>query len=152
MSRLVSSWENTPRDELELAHAALHDLVDEDELSRDQVRRAQEKIGPWLNGGRLEDTAGFLAQSGSGTTRRMAGPALADAVAALVVGDMLAREDAEILYSPWFNLIGAPPLPENASDSAAKAASKGAKAAPKGPKAAPKASKAAPKASRASKG
>ena len=41
----------------------------------------------------------------------MAGPALADAVAALVLGDVLDRRHAETLYGPWFNLIGAPPLP-----------------------------------------
>jgi hypothetical protein len=93
-------------------------LVGEDSEERDQVRRAQEKISPWLNGGRLQETSSFMGQTGQGGTRQMAGPALADAVAALVVGDLLAPEDAESLYAPWFNLVGAPPLPE-ATDEAA---------------------------------
>jgi hypothetical protein len=111
VTRLVSSWQDVPREDLEVAHEALHDLVEEDPESRGQVRRAQEKITPWLNGGRLQETASFMGQTGQGGTRKMAGPALADAVAALVVGDLLAPEDAEMLYAPWFNLVGAPPLP-----------------------------------------
>lgn len=111
VTRLVSSWQDAPREQLGMAHEDLHDLVEEDPESRDQVRRAQEKITPWLNGGRLEETAGFMGQTGQGGTRKMAGPALADAVAALVVGDLLAPEDAEVLYAAWFNLVGAPPLP-----------------------------------------
>jgi hypothetical protein len=111
VTRLVSSWQDAPPEHLEVAHEALHDLVEEDPESRDQVRRAQEKITPWLNGGRLQETASFMGQTGQGGTRKMAGPALADAVAALVVGDLLAPEDAEMLYAPWFNLVGAPPLP-----------------------------------------
>jgi hypothetical protein len=111
VTRLVSSWQDVPREDLEVAHEALHDLVEEDPESRGQVRRAQEKITPWLNGGRLQETASFMGQTGQGGTRKMAGPALADAVAALVVGDLLAPEDADMLYAPWFNLVGAPPLP-----------------------------------------
>jgi hypothetical protein len=40
----------------------------------------------------------------------MAGPAVADAIAALVLGDLLLAEDAIVLYGPWFNLVGAPEL------------------------------------------
>ena len=116
VSRLVSGWQEAPQEELERAHEALHDLVEEEPELRDQVRGAQEKIAPWLNGGRLQETASFMGQTGQGATRRMAGPALADAVAALVVGDLLAPEEAEALYAPWFNLVGAPPLPEPDDD------------------------------------
>ena len=112
VSRLVSGWQEAPQEELEAAHEALHFLVEEDPDWHDQVRRAQEKISPWLNGGRLQETASFMGQTGQGATRQMAGPALADAMAALVVGDLLTREEAEALYGPWFNLVGAPPLPE----------------------------------------
>jgi hypothetical protein len=118
VSRLVSAWQDGPAEALEQAHEALHGIVDENADWHDQVRRAQEKISPWLNGGRLEETAGFMGQSGRGITRRMAGPALADAVAALVLGDVLAQEDAETLYAPWFNLIGAPPLPAPSDEEA----------------------------------
>ena len=112
VSRLVSGWQEAPQEELERAHEALHEVVGEDSEERDQVRRAQEKISPWLNGGRLVEAAGFMGRTGQGATRQVAGPALADAVAALVVGDLLAPEDAQALYAPWFNLVGAPPLPE----------------------------------------
>jgi hypothetical protein len=116
VTRLVSAWQETPKDDLEAAHEALHDLVEEDEEWRDQVRRAQDKVTPWLNGGRLMETASFLGATGQGVTRSMAGPALADAVAALVVGDLLEPEDAQTLYGPWFNLVGAPPLPASAPE------------------------------------
>jgi hypothetical protein len=116
ITRLVSGWENAPAEDLEAAHESLHAITDEDEVARDQVQRAQERITPWLNGGRLTETAGFMGQTGQSTSRRMAGPTLADACAALVVGDLLPVEDAEALYAPWFNLIGAPALPAPAPD------------------------------------
>jgi len=52
-----------------------------------------------------------LGQTGQGDTRKMAGPALADAIAALVLGDLLEPTDAETLYAPWYNIMGAPELP-----------------------------------------
>ncbi len=113
VGRLVSGWENASREELKTAHERLRSLAEEDPEWRDQVRGAQEKLAPWLNSGRIQETSGFLGQSGQGESRKMAGPALADAVAALVLGDLLERRDAEALYGPWFNLIGAPPLPES---------------------------------------
>ena len=144
VGRLVSTWQGSDRDELAAAHEALRALVDgpgeaasdpgaydpgadqggadqgeavesEQEL-RAQVKHAQDQLIPWLNGGRIEETSGFLGQTGRGESRRMAGPALADAVAALVIGDLLSRADAEALYGPWFNLIGAPPLPVPVED------------------------------------
>jgi hypothetical protein len=125
VTRLVSGWREAPQEQLEQAHEALHELVEEDPEWRDQVRRAQEKISPWLNGGRLQETASFMGQTGQSATRQMAGPALADAVAALVVGDLLEPEDADALYAPWFNLVGAPPLPETASEEGEPAGSDG---------------------------
>jgi hypothetical protein len=116
VTRLVSAWQETPKEDLEAAHEALHQLVEEDEEWRNQVKLAQEQISSWLNGGRLEETSSFIGQSGQGVTRRMAGPALADAVAALVVGDLLDPQAAQTLYAPWFNLVGAPPLPEPAPE------------------------------------
>lgn len=111
VARLVSGWEQTPREALDLAHESLLAVVDEDPEWRDQVRRAQDKLVPWLNGGRLEDGSGFLGDSGRTGFRTKAGPAVADAIAALVLGDLLLPEDALALYSPWFNLVGAPELP-----------------------------------------
>jgi len=111
VARLVGGWQNADRAVLKEAHERLHDLVEEDPDWRDQVRRAQDKLAPWLNAGRVAETSGFLGQTGQGESRKMAGPALADAVAALVLGDLLEAAAAEALYGPWFNLIGAPALP-----------------------------------------
>lgn len=124
VGRLVGGWQNVDRDDLKAAHEGLRAVADEDPDWRDQVRHAQDKLAPWLNAGRMEETAGFLGQTGQGESRKMAGPALADAVAALVLGDVLDRADAETLYGPWFNLIGAPPLPvaEDAAPESGKAA------------------------------
>ena len=113
VGRLVSGWQNVDRKDLKTAHEGLRAVVDEDPEWRDEVRRAQDELSPWLNAGRIQDTAGFLGQAGQGESRKMAGPALADAIAALVLGDLLKRRHAEVLYGPWFNLIGAPPLPES---------------------------------------
>jgi hypothetical protein len=111
VGRLVSGWQNADKQALKDAHESLKAAVEEDPDWRDQVRRAQDKLGPWLNAGRIEETAGFLGQTGQGESRKMAGPALADAMAALVLGDILERPAAEVLYGAWFNLVGAPPLP-----------------------------------------
>ena len=111
IGRLVGGWQNADRELLKGAHERLRALVEEDPDWRDQVRKAQEKLAPWLNAGRVAEQAGFLGQAGQGESRKMAGPALADAVAALVLGDLLERTDAEALYGAWFNLIGAPALP-----------------------------------------
>ena len=121
VGRLVSGWQNAPREDLKAAHEGLKAIIDEDPEWRDQVRRAQEKLSPWLNAGRIQETSGFLGQTGQGESRKMAGPTLADAVAALAVGDLLEPGDAETLYGPWFNLIGAPPLPDAGDEATAEA-------------------------------
>jgi hypothetical protein len=141
---LVSGWQELSKDDLKKAHEHLKAVVDESDEYRDQVRKAQSELGEWLNSGRIEETAGFLGQAGQGESRRTAGPTLADAVAALVLGDLLDPEDAQLLYSPWFKLIGAPALPEPAEKPAKKAAPKAAKPAAK-PAPAKPATKAAPK-------
>jgi hypothetical protein len=108
---IVSRWQNMPRASLKSAHESVRALVDEDPEWRTQVRKAQEELSPWLNAGRIEETSGFLGQTGRNESRKMAGPALADAIAALVLGDLLERRDAETLYGPWITIIGVPPLP-----------------------------------------
>jgi hypothetical protein len=150
IGRLVSGWQNTERDDLKTAHDALRALVDEDPEWHDQVRRAQEELSPWLNAGRFQDSSGFLGQTGQNESRKMAGPTLADAVAALVLGDMLEPEDAETLYGPWFNLIGGPELPVAAEDGEPDVPAEPPKAAPAKAapaKAPPKSAKAAPESS-----
>jgi hypothetical protein len=131
VGRLVSGWQNLERKDLKTAHEALIALVGEDPEWREQVRKAQEELSPWLNAGRIQETSGFLGSTGQNESRKMAGPTLADAVAALVLGDLLERKDAEILYGPWFNLVGAPPLPvATESDGPKKSGKKAAKAGP----------------------
>jgi hypothetical protein len=141
VGRLVSGWQNTERSDLKTAHDALRALVDEDPEWHDQVRRAQNELSTWLNAGRIQESAGFLGQTGKNESRRMAGPTLADAVAALILGDLLEPADAETLYGPWFNLIGATTLPAAAEDDEpevpAKAPKPSAKAGGPKPEAAP---------------
>jgi hypothetical protein len=129
IGRLVSGWQNVDRDQLKTAHEGLRALVEEDTEWRDQVRHAQEELAPWLNAGRIEETSGFLGMTGHSESRKMAGPALADAIAALVLGDLLDRGDAITLYGPWYNLVGAPPLPEESVDEPAKGPAKSPKSA-----------------------
>ena len=111
IGRLVTGWQDAPRDELKIAHEAIQEIADENSECREQVRAAQEKLAPWLNSGRVAETSGILGQTGQGDMRKMAGPALADALAALVLGDLLEPADAETLYAPWYNIMGAPELP-----------------------------------------
>ena len=113
IGRLVTGWQDAARDELKIAHEAIQEIADENPECREQVRAAQEKLAPWLNSGRVAETAGILGQTGQGDMRKMAGPALADAMAALVLGDLLEPADAETLYAPWYNIMGAPELPES---------------------------------------
>jgi hypothetical protein len=133
VARLVGGWQAAPAEDLRTAHEMLHDLVDENDEWRDQVRAAQESLAPWLNASRIAETSGFLGQTGQADVRRMAGPALADAVAALVLADLLEPEDAQTLYGPWFELVGGPALPttqveeeDDASDSSADSPATGA--------------------------
>ncbi|HEX7612926.1 MAG TPA: hypothetical protein VF371_09130 [Candidatus Limnocylindrales bacterium] len=113
IGRLVTGWQDAARDELKIAHEAIQEIADENPECREQVRAAQEKLAPWLNSGRVAETPGILGQTGQGYMRKMAGPALADAMAALVLGDLLEPADAETLYAPWYNIMGAPELPES---------------------------------------
>jgi hypothetical protein len=43
--------------------------------------------------------------------REVAGPAVADAVAAIAMADMLEPEDAAALYAAWAEVVGEPILP-----------------------------------------
>ena len=54
--------------------------------------------------------------SDNARVRETAGPVVADAVAALVMADMLEPEDAEALYAAWFDVVGAPELPAYEDD------------------------------------
>jgi len=75
VTRLVSGWREAPQEQLEQAHEALHELVEVDPSGAIRSAAPQEKISPWLNGGRLQETASFMGQTGQSATRQMAGPA-----------------------------------------------------------------------------
>ena len=77
---------------------------------REQLRLAQEEVFAWMDG-RATKYHDKPVRSDNARTREAAGPAIADAVAALVMADMLEPEDAEALYAPWAEIVSAPALP-----------------------------------------
>jgi len=83
-----------------MAAAAKAGLTGEMEQARDAVlswaTRGTNK--PWPSGGFAEDS--WLQM------RRQAGPALADAAVAIVLGDRLDREPALVLLAPWLSARG----------------------------------------------
>jgi hypothetical protein len=108
---LIEVWREQPKEELRLAHHALQDLADESSKWREQMRLAQEEVFAWMEDGatRFNKIRGSAAEWAR--TREIAGPAVADAVAALVMADMLEAEDAAVLFDPWSKVIGEPALP-----------------------------------------
>ena len=108
---LVSGWRDQPKDELRVAHRALQALADEDHTWREQLRLAQEEVFAWMESRTTKYLEHFATTKEDARARESAGPVVADAVAALVMADVLEDEDAEILYAPWAELIGEPGLP-----------------------------------------
>jgi len=110
-AELVAAWRAQPKDDLKAAHRSLQELADEDAAWKEQLRLAQEEIFAWMD----HRTTRYLDRSGGRIDktriRESAGPVLADAVAALVLADIFEPEDAEILYAPWAEVVGAPALP-----------------------------------------
>jgi hypothetical protein len=139
-SELIDVWREQPKEDLRLAHRSLQALADESDKWREQMRLAQEEVFAWMDRGatrfnKLRAAAGDWAR-----TREIAGPAVADAVAALVMADVLEAEDAATLYAPWAKVIGEPAMPvyedepEEQPKKGAKPASGGAKPASGGAK------------------
>ncbi len=114
ISELVAAWRRQPKEELKVAHRNLQDLTEEDPQWREQLRLAQEEVFAWMAGhageGRLDYS--IAASSSTPEVRRSAGPVAADAVAALVMADILEPGDAVTLYAPWAEVVGTPELPE----------------------------------------
>jgi hypothetical protein len=108
---LVSGWRDQPKDELRVAHRALQALADEDHTWREQLRLAQEEVFAWMESRTTTYLEHFATTKEDARARESAGPVVADAVAALVMADVLEDDDAEILYAPWAELIGEPALP-----------------------------------------
>jgi hypothetical protein len=114
ISELVEAWRDQPKEDLRIAHRNLQDLVDEDPKWREQLRLAQDEVFAWMagRGGETRRDYSFGAPKDAVELRRPAGPVAADAVAALVMADILEPEDAETLYAPWAEVIGTPELPQ----------------------------------------
>jgi hypothetical protein len=108
---IVASWREQPKEGLRTAHRNLQALADEDHAWREQLRRAQEEVFGWM----AADESRFYGLSSVSKddlrAREVAGPAIADAVAAIAMADMLEPEDAAALYAPWADVIGQPALP-----------------------------------------
>ena len=114
--KLVVVWREQPKSDLKTAHRALQALVEEDETWREQVRLAQEGVFGWMAGSKPAAEFYSNAQAAEIRSREHAGPAVADAIAALVMADILEPEDAETLYAPWAEVVGEPKLPEFEED------------------------------------
>ncbi len=115
ISELVAAWREQPKEELRLAHRSLQELADEDAKWREQLRLAQDEVFAWMD---HRPTALFSRYAAATDTRsrEIAGPAVADAIAALVMADIMEPEDAQTLYAPWLGVIGEPALPAYEED------------------------------------
>ncbi len=116
IAEVVAAWRERPREELKIAHRAVQALADEDATWREQLRLAQEEIFAWMEGRTTEHQERAYVSREDTRIRETAGPAVADAVAALVMADMLEPEDAAALYAPWAEAVGEPALPEYEDD------------------------------------
>jgi hypothetical protein len=85
-------------DALAQAHAAVEGALEADPDSRDELKRAQERVAEWAGGGDVR-------------LRGDAAPAVVDAVAALAMVDAVSEADAATLYAPWAVAVGTPELP-----------------------------------------
>ncbi len=110
VAELVTAWRDQPKDELRTAHRNLQALADEDAAWREQLRLAQEEVFAWMDG-RATKYHDKPLRGDNSRAREIAGPAVADAIAALAMADMLEPEDAEALYAPWAEVVGDPALP-----------------------------------------
>ncbi len=116
VAEVVAEWRERPREELKIAHRAVQALADEDATWREQLRLAQEEVFAWMEGRTTEHQEGAYVAREDARIRQTAGPAVADAVAALVMADMLEPEDAAALYAAWAETVGEPALPEYEED------------------------------------
>jgi hypothetical protein len=108
---LIEVWREQPKEELKLAHRSLQELADESGKWREQMRLAQAEVFAWMESGATRFNKIRGDASDWSRTREIAGPAVADAVSALVMSDMLDADDAEVLFDPWSKVVGSPALP-----------------------------------------
>ena len=115
-SELVTAWRRQPKEELRIAHRDLQALADEDRRWREQLRLAQEEVFAWMSGRSDKRDYSFGAPQSLARVREPAGPAVADAVAAIAMADMLEPKDTETLYAPWAEVVKEPALPQYEED------------------------------------
>ena len=118
-SELVAAWRQQPKEALRIAHRNLQALADEDARWREQLHLAQEEVFAWMNGRSEKRDYSFGAPQSLARVREPAGPAVADAVAALAMANILEAGDAETLYAPWADVVKEPALPEYEDDAPA---------------------------------
>jgi hypothetical protein len=108
--RIAAEWGRTDPRALDLAHEAIEAALADDETSRDQVKRAQARILEWVTQVATPgDQYGWVPPTVA--ARRSAAPAIADAVAALALADLLEPDHTETLYGPWASVVGRPKMP-----------------------------------------
>jgi hypothetical protein len=115
VSALVLAWRAQPKEDLRVAHRNLQELADEDSGWKGQLQKAQDEVLAWINGNSTRVTSASVPVAPAGP-REVVGPAVADAIAALVMADVLETEDAQTLYAPWAEVIKEPALPEYEDD------------------------------------
>jgi hypothetical protein len=111
VAEVVAAWREQPKEDLRVAHKNLQHLADEDHAWRDQLRLAQEEVFGWMAAADSRFYAHAVVSKDDLRAREVAGPAMADAVAAIVMADILEPADAAALYAPWADAIGQPALP-----------------------------------------
>jgi hypothetical protein len=112
-------WASADRAALARAHSAVRDAIRaarrEDPEAHSQVQRAQDRLLAWTT--EVPTARSWIGRvSGVELAREAAAPPIADAIAALVLADILDRADARVLYAPWAEVVGAPQLPMYAED------------------------------------
>jgi hypothetical protein len=95
---LSGAWVAADRAGLAQAREALEGALEADPDSREELSRAQARVAEW-------------AGDASARLRKVAAPAVEDAVAALAMVDALSEADATALYGPWASSVGVPELP-----------------------------------------
>jgi hypothetical protein len=98
LQSLSGAWVSADRAAVSQSRAALEGALEADPDSRDELERAQSQVGAW-------------AGEKDVRLRKVAAPAVEDAVAALAMVDALSEADAATLYAPWASTVGAPELP-----------------------------------------
>jgi hypothetical protein len=103
LQSLSGAWVSADRAAVAQARTALEGALEADPDSREELELAQSRVAGW-------------AGEKDVRLRKVAAPAVEDAVAALAMVDALSEADAATLYAPWAYTVGAPELPSLEDD------------------------------------